>query len=147
MTTTEQNRRLIEHVFAELGRKNSAPFVDALADDVVWRTPGTSVWSRSFTGKAAVLADLLGPVRAQLVERVHLTPLRFIADGDSVVVEAKGSAATKGGERYDNEYCFIYRLANGKIIEVTEYLDTQLAATRLKAPWDDSDAVPPVGRA
>jgi hypothetical protein len=33
---------------------------------------------------------------------------------------------TKAGVRYDNDYCLIYRLANGKIVEIREYLDSAL---------------------
>ncbi len=141
MTATEDNRNLIEGIFAELARNNPAPFADALADDVRWITPGTSVWSRTFTGKDSLLNELLGPVRAQLVERVRLTVHRIIADGDHVVVEAKGRATTKTGKPYHNEYCFIFRIAGGKVAEVTEYLDTQLASTVLVAPW--ASASPP----
>jgi uncharacterized protein len=141
MTTTESNRQLIAGIFAELAQNNPRPFADALADDVRWTTPGHSVWSRSFTSKQAVLNELLGPVRAQLVERVRLTVQRILADGDHVVVEAKGQATTRAGKAYNNEYCFLYRLAGGKIVEVTEYLDTELASAALQAPW----AAPPAG--
>src|SRR6516162_7973382 len=114
MNKIEENRRLIENIFAELERGNTAPFVDALDDAVRWTTPGSSVWSRSFAGKASVLNDLLGPVRAQLVKRVQLTVRQVLADRDVVVVEAKGRATTKRGLPYENDYCFLYRLAGGK---------------------------------
>ena len=135
MSTTDDNRRIITAIFAELEHGNPRPFADALADDVRWITPGSSTWSRTFEGKAAVIDGLLGPVRAQLVERVRLTVRRILADEDHVVVEAKGRATTKTGKPYNNEYCFLYRLAGGKIIEVTEYLDTELASDVLRAPW------------
>src|SRR5262249_27306992 len=134
MNTTE-NRKLVEEIFAELERRNSRPFVDAMADDVVWRHAGSCVWSRTFRGKASVLTELLAVVREQLVERVHLTARRIVADGDFVVVEATGRATTKAGRPYNNEYCFVYRLAGGKIVEVTEYNDTALACAELVAPW------------
>jgi len=139
MITTESNRKLIEGIFAQLADNNSQPFVDALADDVRWTTPGQSVWSRSFTSKQAVLNELLIPFREQLVERVRLTVQRILADGDHVVVEAKGRATTKAGKPYNNEYCFLYRIAGGKIVEVTEYLDTELASAVLQRP----SAAPP----
>lgn len=135
MSTTEDNRRFIAGIFAELEAGNPRAFVDALADDVRWTTPGSSVWSRTFEGKSSVLEGLLGPVRAQLVERVRLTVRRILADADHVVVEARGRATTKGGAPYNNDYCFIYRISGGKVVEVTEYLDTQLASAALQAPW------------
>jgi ketosteroid isomerase-like protein len=135
MSTTEDNRQLITAIFADLQHGKPNAFVDALADDVRWTTPGASVWSRTFTGKTALLDGLLGPVRAQLVERVRLTLRRIVADGDVVVVEATGKATTKAGKNYNNDYCFVYRMAGGKIAEVTEYLDTELASAVLTPPF------------
>jgi ketosteroid isomerase-like protein len=133
-TATEHNRKLIEGILAELAQNNPRPFADALADDVRWITPGSSVWSRTFTGKEAVLNDLLGVFRQQLVERVRLSVLRILADGEYVVVQAEGRATTKKGKPYNNAYCFLYRIAGDKIAEVTEYLDTDLATRTLDAP-------------
>lgn len=132
---TERNRKLVEGIFAELAQNNPSAFADALADDVRWITPGSSVWSRTFAGKRAVLDELLGMVRAQLVERVRLTVHRILADGDHVVLQATGRATTKTGKPYNNDYCFLFRIAGGKIAEVTEYLDTELASAALQAPW------------
>ncbi|HEY0987214.1 MAG TPA: nuclear transport factor 2 family protein [Kofleriaceae bacterium] len=132
---TERNRKLVEGIFAELARNNPSAFADALADDVRWITPGSSVWSRTFAGKRAVLDELLGMVRAQLVERVRLTVHRILADGDHVVLQATGRATTKTGKPYNNDYCFLFRIAGGKIAEVTEYHDTELASAALQAPW------------
>ena len=56
---------------------------------------------------------------------------RFIADEDCVVVEARGKNTTKGGNAYDNAYCYVFRLANGKLVEMTEYLDTELVTSVL----------------
>lgn len=131
---SEENRRLIEGIFAELEGGNRRPFVDALADDVSWTTPGKSVWSQTFAGKTAVLDELLGWVRAQLVESIRLKVRRVLADDDRVVVEATGQAATKKGKPYANEYCFIFRIAGGKVAEVTEYCDTDLACSALEPP-------------
>jgi ketosteroid isomerase-like protein len=135
MSHTDDNRWIITSIFAELEQGNPRPFAEALAEDVRWTTRGSSVWSRTFEGKAVVLEQLLGPVRAQLVERVRLSVRRILADWDVVVVEAMGRAMTKTGKPYNNDYCFVYKLAGGKIIEVTEYLDTELASGALRAPW------------
>ena len=54
------------------------------------------------------------------------TPENFIADGDYVAMQALGKSNTKSGGTYNNTYCQVFRLANGKVQEVTEYLDTEL---------------------
>jgi ketosteroid isomerase-like protein len=126
-----QNKELIEHIFAELAQANSRPMVELLADDVQWHVMGTTPWSRTYVGKQSVLTDLLGVLRTRLADRYRATAQRILADGDHVVVQARGQSTTKSGVPYNNEYCFIYRMENGRIVEVTEYLDTQLLMTAL----------------
>ena len=133
-STTESNRKLVEWIFAELAAGNSRAFYDTLSDDVSWTARGTSPWSGPYRGKAAVQGELLASVHRQFAARVKLHVLRILADGDRVVVEAKGEATTKGGKPYNNEYCFIYRIAGDKIVEVTEYMDTHLAISTLEPP-------------
>jgi ketosteroid isomerase-like protein/catechol 2,3-dioxygenase-like lactoylglutathione lyase family enzyme len=142
--TAPDNKRLLQHVFGELEKGNSRPFVDCLADDVRWTILGTTKWSRTFDGKPAVLNELLGPLRAQLVAPVKVTTRRILADEDCVVVEATGEAATKTGHPYDNSYCWIFRLDAGKVLEITEHLDTALVEAALDAPGHDNltQAVP-----
>ena len=120
------NKRLMQEIFARLADGDGALFVESLADDVIMRVTGQYSWSRTFRGKASVLRDLYGYVRARLSVPGRTIPIRFIADDDHVVVEARGDMVTKEGVRYDNEYCLIYRLANGKIVEIREYQDLLL---------------------
>ena len=56
---------------------------------------------------------------------------RFIAEGDHVVVEGRGQATTKAGKAYNNTYCWVYRIADGKVQELTEYMDTELVTAAL----------------
>jgi uncharacterized protein len=125
------NKQLLQHIFDELSRGNSRPFVEAMADDVVWTVMGRTQWSGSYHGKAKVLSELLGPLGARLADRYKATAQRILADGPYVVVQARGDAVTKAGARYDNEYCFIYRVEDAAIREVTEYLDTELVTSAL----------------
>jgi ketosteroid isomerase-like protein len=129
--SAEANKQLMEAIFAEIEAGNGAPFAATLADDVVMRVTGQYSWSRTFRGKEAVMRDLYGYVRS-LVDRGSRTiPLRIFADGDHVIVEARGAMKTKAGEKYDNEYCLIYRFEGGKIVEMREYCDSVLCEQRL----------------
>lgn len=126
-----ENKQLLQHIFAELSKGNSHPFVDNLADDVSWTVIGTTRWSRTYSGKSAVLKELLRPLGEKLDGPYAATAHRFIAEGDYVAVESRGSATTKTGKPYNNTYCFILRIEGGRIREVTEYMDTQLATSAL----------------
>ena len=90
------------------------------------RVTGQYSWSRTFAGKQALLRDLYGHLRSLTQEPRKTIPIRFIADKDHVVVEARGEMTRKDGVRYDNEYCLVFKLANGKIVEMREYQDSAL---------------------
>jgi ketosteroid isomerase-like protein len=121
-----ENRKLMQDIFAAVAAGDRTAFVDSLADDVTLRVTGSNSWSRTFTGKASLLRDLYGYLNTLLAPGRRTVAHRFIADGDHVVVEARGDMTTKAGVRYDNEYCLVYRLAGGKIVEIREYLDSAL---------------------
>jgi len=130
------NKKLMEEIFASAGNPDAAArdralFTTSLADDATWTVTGQYSWSRTFKGKQAILNDLHGHVRSLLVDRARTVAHRFIADGDLVVVEAKGHNLTKTGMRYDNDYCLVFRLADGRIKEVREYCDSVLTETTL----------------
>src|SRR6478672_1874006 len=114
-----ENKKLMQEIFAAAGNPDPAVrdrslFVATLADDATWVVTGQYSWSRSFTGKQSILNDLHGHVRSLLVERARTIAHRFIADGDCVVVEAKGNNLTRMGARYDNDYCLVFRFEHGK---------------------------------
>jgi uncharacterized protein len=50
------------------------------------------------------------------------------------VVECRGRVTTKAGKAYNNTYCNVFRLAGGKLKELTDYMDTELLTTALEAP-------------
>jgi ketosteroid isomerase-like protein len=133
MPTTDDNRALLRRIFAALSTGDSRPFVDAMADEVAWTVTGHTPWSATYRGKPAVLG-LLRQLGAQLAERYRATAELILADGDHVVVQARGHATTRAGMAYDNEYCFIFQLRDGRIVEVIEYLDTELVVLALQPP-------------
>ncbi len=126
-----ENKRLMERIFAELSKGNSEPFVASMADDFRWTVTGTTKWSRTYEGKQSVLVELFGPLRARINGRIRTTAHRLIAEGDYVVVEARGSNTTKSGVPYNNNYCFVFRLSDNQLKEVTEYFDTELVTAAL----------------
>ena len=57
-----------------------------------------------------------------------------IAEGDTVVIEARAEMMSKAGAPYNNEYCLFYRLRDRKIVEMTEYQDSTLCE-RVLGPY------------
>jgi uncharacterized protein len=128
-----ENKQLMQNIFSELSKGNGKPFLDSLADDISWTVTGSTKWSRTYRGKQAVIAELLGPLFAQFADQYTNTAHRFIAEDDYVVVECRGRVTTKSGTPYNNAYCWVCRVADGKLQELTEYLDTELVTAALGA--------------
>ena len=125
MSATE-NKELIRNMFTELSKGNGQAFLDAMADNVRFTIIGTTKYSGTCNGKQEIVSKVLGPLSAQLEGGLTITPDNFIAEGDFVAMQARGNSRTKSGGTYNNTYCQIFRLANGKVQEITEYLDTEL---------------------
>ena len=122
-------------------RRDPTPFIAAMADDFVWRISGSSAWSGEYVGKADVCERLLKPLYSQFVAPSSLTATRILADGDYVVVECQGDATKISGERYANTYCFVIRIQDGQLREMTEYMDTALVERVLQPPpWRSGEA-------
>ncbi|HEX8414596.1 MAG TPA: hypothetical protein VF637_12035 [Sphingomicrobium sp.] len=63
----------------------------------------------------------------------------LVSDGNVVMAEVRGSVQTRAGERYDNEYCFVFRFRGDRIAEIVEYCDADLIE-RVLGSYDDACA-------
>ena len=136
MTTniTERNRATITSIFEAMSRGETRPFGEAMADDFSWRMIGTTAWSGTYTGKADVQQRLLKSLREQWGSRYTITPSRIFADGDYVIVETRGNVTTKAGKLYDNTYCLVIQMRDDKMVDLTEYFDTELVSAAREPP-------------
>lgn len=126
----EVNRAVLAAVHEGLARGDGRAFVEAMADDFTWIMLGSTDWSGIYRGKAAVRSELLKPLMARF-KSYRNTTQRIIVEGDWAAVQCQGDAETVDGKRYDNHYCWIYRLRDGQLIELTEYMDTRLVIDAL----------------
>jgi uncharacterized protein len=134
--TMSSNKEIVAHIYAEFANGNTAPLLESLADDFRFVVMGSSKWSRSYDGKAVVLAELFAPLRAALEGTIRNQAVRLIAEGDLVVAEVRGTNTTKEGKAYNNTYCNVLRLEGGKLKELIEYCDTALVDAVLGDPRD-----------
>jgi uncharacterized protein len=121
-----ENKELVRNMFAELSKGNAEGFLGALADNVRFTIIGTSKYSGTYNGKQELTTKLLAPLSAQLEGGLTITPDNFIAEGNFVAMQARGKSMSKNGKPYNNTYCQVFTILNGKVQEMTEYLDTEL---------------------
>lgn len=120
-----ENKALVRNMFGELSKGNAQGWLGAMADDARIVITGTTVVSGTHS-KAEYVNKAYNVAMPQIEGTVVLTPDNFIAEGDFVAVQVQGKSTTKAGKPYNNTYCMVFRIANGKVQELTEYSDTEL---------------------
>ena len=126
MSVVEANKQQVRAAFEAMGRSDIGPLVELMTDDFSWIVEGKSKFSNRFDGKATVERKLLQPLFETFATPYQFEIEEIIAEGDRVVVLGRGQVRTKWGKDYNNSYCFVLRLADGKLAELREYLDTAL---------------------
>jgi uncharacterized protein len=128
----QSNKQIIQQAFDGLGRGDPTSFIDAMADDFTWIIEGQSKLSRRYEGKSAVQNELVPALFANFATDYRNFADEIIGEDDRVVVLARGEVKTVRGEDYNNSYCFVIRMRDGKMVELREYMDTALAENRLR---------------
>lgn len=93
----------------------------------------TSVWHPKVKGIAGegehvgmdIIDLFLAPVRGMFEAgdpKVHVTNL--FSDGDTVGVESSSTGRTLDGKVYENDYAWVFRISDGKIDRLHEYMDS-----------------------
>ena len=93
--------------------------------DVDFWLPGSTPISGHWTTRAGFV-EYATLVFSYLSVPVRLDVTNVIAAGDWVVTECTGHGVTRDGVDYDNVYCLVWRVRDGKIVRFTEYCDTDL---------------------
>lgn len=122
----EDNKKVVRNFFESGNRGDVEAALGLLADDVTWTNIGSTRFSGAYSGKQTVIDELIGPLFGELEAGIHGTIDNLVAEGDFVVAQVRGQARKKDGTPYNNTYCHVFRLRDGKIVAVNEYMDTEL---------------------
>lgn len=123
-----ENKKLIQDAFDAWSRGDGNAFFDLLADDVKWTVIGSTPVSRAYLSKQAFIEGAVRPLGHKLSGAIAPTLRDIIAEDDRVVLQWDGHATGKNGLTYDQTYCWVMRIENGKVREGIAYLDTELIA-------------------
>ena len=129
MTSIADNKRIVQAFYDAANRGDMGSCLDQLADDVKWTNIGSTRYSGTCVGKSELTTKLLGPLFGQLKAGIAATVHNMIAEADFVAVQLSGRSETRDGRPYNNTYCHVFRICDGKIVDVMEYLDTELVTT------------------
>lgn len=124
-TLEAENVRVIEEVFRAFARKDFDALHGLLADDVTFEIvgPGGGPMAARAEGRECVIEAARGHF-AQ-VEDQRPEVLSVVAQGDTVVVVGKERGRFRAtGREYEVHWMHQYRLEGGKVVRITEMLDS-----------------------
>jgi hypothetical protein len=123
---TSENKRLVLDFYEAGARGDMDACFAMLADDIVWTNIGSTKFSGTYTGRQQLAENLLGPLFGQLKAGIASEVEQLVAEGDTVVAQTAGTAETLDGTPYNNTYCQVITVRDGRIAAVKEYMDTAL---------------------
>lgn len=125
----ERNRVFIDEAFAQWANGETSFFDDVLDENVVWTIKGSSPTAGIYKGRKAFVEQAVRPFAARLSSPVKPVSRQIWAESDYVIARWDGVGVARDGQAYRNSYVWIFRMRNGRAVEVTAYLDL--------APYDD----------
>jgi ketosteroid isomerase-like protein len=125
---TDRTRSLLQRLFTEYERGDLGPLFDHVADDVRWTVMGTHPLAGDYRSKEDFRNATYERLDGVLAGPIECRLTRVLADGEIGVVEWRGHATSVIGDPFDNVYCWIMRVRDERIVEVTAYVDSALVA-------------------
>jgi len=124
---THRTKALVERLFtAAYEGGDSQQLFDHVADDVLWTITGKHPLSGEYRSKREFLKATYERLAAVLKEPVRPRVRRILAEDDLAVAERRGHATSILDRPYDNEYCWVMRVAEDQKVEMRAYFDGAL---------------------
>jgi uncharacterized protein len=84
--------------------------------------------------KAQLAKVLAGVGKLYVGGSLPLTPTTLIAEGELVFAEASGRAELQNGRVYEPHSAWVFRIKDGLIVEIKEFIDTKHSYEVFLAP-------------
>ena len=121
--TTEENKVIVQQMYAAFGRGDIPAVLDTLADDVEWHAMGASEvvpWAGTRHGREQASHFFRAVGETLDVEQFEARTM--VAEGDTVVVVGWERSHVKPTNRYyDDEWVHVFRVRQGKIAAFREF--------------------------
>lgn len=120
----EDNKQIVREFCDHFRTSNTAGLIDAMTEDATWWVNGKPhLFSSAGTKTRAEAAAMFRNMFSAYTNGLGMTIINMVGEGDSVAAEVQSQATTKLGKLYENEYFFLFKIRDGKIVIVREYTD------------------------
>jgi ketosteroid isomerase-like protein len=125
---TAATREVVDRIVEGMHKSDFQPLLEALDDNVTYWVIGTTKFSGTFHTKKSFIEESVIPSTADKVGPFTGRISDVIVDGNKAAMLMTGHMMRKDGRAYENTYCMVYTVENGKIVDAREYCDTDLVA-------------------
>ena len=130
------NERLVMRWFEKLSAGDFEALKAMLHTEATWQVQVQGVQGAgAHKGPKGIIDDFLKPVRLGLFQEgdPKLPVDNILSKGPLVAVECRGEGKMKNGTDYQNLYCWMVEVKDGKIFAIREYMDSFYVSTLGKA--------------
>ena len=125
------NKDIVVATWKTFSTRDAARIQACFTEDAVWIAP-----PRNATALAVGRGEINRMNREQIADFIaHDFGRLFVADvniefsgvygeGDTVVLEQRTRATLANGHGYDIDYCFVFKVRDGRVCQMREYMDT-----------------------
>lgn len=133
MLQATHNESLVRAAFERWSGGDIQALFAIVADDVRWTITGSCPVSGTFHGKQDFIARAAAPVFQRLATPITPRLRSLVGYEHGAILLWDGEAETKDGARYHNEFCWVFRIENDKVVECTAYFCTVAASALFEA--------------
>lgn len=124
----------VRDIFSLLEQGRLDDYLNQYVDEnVQWTITGTNVLSGLYTSRQDFIDRVITKLKSSLDGGIKMKIPYIYVDGDTAIVEMEGIATAKKGHPYNNQYVWIQRFKQGKIVEVRVYYDDVLVDQTITA--------------
>ncbi|MGV6874113.1 nuclear transport factor 2 family protein [Pseudochelatococcus sp. B33] len=118
----EHNEAIVREAFEAWSSEGGNVF-GILSPDVKWTILGSGPVAGTYKGVEEFLRRASLPLVQRLATPLRPTVHHIWAAGDMVIIRFDASSTTTSGRPYNNQFVWIFRLDNGKVVEAEAFLD------------------------
>ena len=118
----DENVAVMRRAYEAFNSGDMETLIELFDESAVWHLPGRSAMANDYQGSEAILTyfgrlgqETGGNFRAELG--------RLLADDDDYVVGVQRTRAERQGKNLDVANCIVFRLEDGRVVEVWEHFD------------------------
>jgi uncharacterized protein len=125
---------IVKNAWKAFATRDAAQIEAVFTEDAKWFAPpgnatGLALGYTDFVlDRATIVRFLSQELMTLFVSDVQSTPRSLVAEGATAVLENRFQARLANGRHYDNDYCFVIEVKDGRIHRMREYMDTQRGA-------------------